>query len=602
MDYASESDVECGLEEQYYSAKEVLVSGSVEEAIPALETVVEMDVDHTQWGFKALKRIVKSLIHKNHEQALDYYGRLFAYVSSRAITTNDADKALDSLWNRYYEAVTDADARRIYCLTTVTNLQVWRTCKLYHSCDSLQIFPGRLTCLKWLARLAQQCSAEDHQRQLEGREDTFQQVIEDALTMDDISDVAKTYFVDALSLTALLFLRHRRLAQVENNLDNLGKVAVDTDRAVECEAFIKGTASKARNRLVHHLEMKARLAFIRGRYAASFELLWAAKRLYEECQSTNLLRIHMHLRLMSLLLPKVGDHTVRITDRTYAIHTNHALSTTEWARVKEIVQCFNDGDVAGLRSTTKDAQAELGHFAAVELCGALIRNQLFRRMAHENVLDTFACLPRWDVDALHPVGRRLSNFVEVNSRSLPLKNISKVSLKKVTEESFDHYRRHWTAIDRIQLTVQTEHGSTTFCKKPSYDQKYDVSTIMLDIRPALGQIRSLLANAFVELLDLDETVWSSTLHVPPNNSPLLRIKRHTFGRSYPRLLPLQAFGEVSVEHVDIRFPELSRAPTDFFGPLAGAEVSHLCRSALITTAKGLRRASGSTTHAWAGII
>lgn len=110
----------------------------------------------------------------------------------------------------------------------------------------------------------------------------------------------------------------------------------------------------------------------------------------------------------------------------------------------------------------------------------------FRRMAHENVLDTFACLPRWDVDALHPVGRRLSNFVEVNSRSLPLKNISKVSLKKVTEESFDHYRRHWTAIDRIQLTVQTEHGSTTFCKKPSYDQKYDVSTIMLDIRPALG--------------------------------------------------------------------------------------------------------------------
>lgn len=64
MDYASESDVECGLEEQYYSAKEVLVSGSVEEAIPALETVVEMDVDHTQWGFKALKRIVKSLIHK----------------------------------------------------------------------------------------------------------------------------------------------------------------------------------------------------------------------------------------------------------------------------------------------------------------------------------------------------------------------------------------------------------------------------------------------------------------------------------------------------------------------------------------------------------
>lgn len=53
---------------------------------------------------------------------------------------------------------------------------------------------------------------------------------------------------------------------------------------------------------------------------------------------------------------------------------------------------------------------------------------------------------------------------------------------------------------------------------------------------------------------------------------------HNFGGSYTRLLPLQAFGEVSVEHVEIRFPQLSRAPTDFFGPLRGAEVSHLCVS------------------------
>lgn len=107
-------------------------------------------------------------------------------------------------------------------------------------------------------------------------------------------------------------------------------------------------------------------------------------------------------------------------------------------------------------------------------------------MARENVLDTLACLPRWNVDALHPVGRRLSNFVEVNSHALPLKNISKVSLKTVIEKSFDHYDRHWMPVDRIQLTVQTERGSTTFCREPSYDQKYDVSTIVLDVRPALG--------------------------------------------------------------------------------------------------------------------
>lgn len=64
MEHSSQSESEDGLEENFYSAKELLGSGCKEEAIIALETVVEMDVERSKWGFKALKKIVKLLLHE----------------------------------------------------------------------------------------------------------------------------------------------------------------------------------------------------------------------------------------------------------------------------------------------------------------------------------------------------------------------------------------------------------------------------------------------------------------------------------------------------------------------------------------------------------
>ncbi|KAH7712723.1 hypothetical protein AAVH_19913 [Aphelenchoides avenae] len=235
MDYASESDDECGLEEQYYSAKE---AASIDEAIHALESVVEMDVDKTKWGFKALKQVAKLLLRKDSQRALDCHCRLLAYHGSKHITPNDVDKALESLWNQYCEIATDPDTRRGYCLTTLS---------------LLQSFPGRLTRLKWLARLAQQCSSEEHHRQLADQVDDLQQVMEGAYAVDEIiSDCVKDYLVDALSLTTSLFLLKKRYAHAESNLVHLKQLAeAEISKPTECQAFI--------------IEMRARISFARGK-------------------------------------------------------------------------------------------------------------------------------------------------------------------------------------------------------------------------------------------------------------------------------------------------------------------------------------------------
>ncbi|KAH7712729.1 Protein CSN-2 [Aphelenchoides avenae] len=386
LDYASESEAECELEGQYYSTKEVSTSVGIEEAIQALEIVVEMDAEKTKWGFKALKQIAKLLLRKDQTRVMDNYGRLLVYRGSKHITSNDMDKAFDSLWNRYCEIVTDADARRSYCLTTLS---------------LLQSFPSRLTRLKWLARLAHQCSSEEHHRQLDHRVDELQQVTENTSSM--------------------------------------------------------------------------------------------------HC-------------------PEMAD--------------------------------------------------KLGHFAAAELCSALLRNRMSHRMAPDNWVDTFACLSQWDVDGFHFVGRRLSDFVDNNSRVLPLKNIAKVSLKTVTEEhAFG-----------VRLTVQAESGSAPFCKEYSQGQTPDSFTTLLQPSVALRRVQNLLANAFVKTLDLTDTFPFAWYSIDTTTDSSLHIQKlnHLFHNvCHPRLLPMQAFGDVRVDHVEVRFTNLKEETRDFFGPLGNAQVTRL---------------------------
>lgn len=58
VDYSSESETDSGLEDQYLIAEDMALDGTTEETVVAFETVIEMDVELTKWGFRALTRIL----------------------------------------------------------------------------------------------------------------------------------------------------------------------------------------------------------------------------------------------------------------------------------------------------------------------------------------------------------------------------------------------------------------------------------------------------------------------------------------------------------------------------------------------------------------
>ncbi|KAH7701104.1 hypothetical protein AAVH_31768 [Aphelenchoides avenae] len=211
MVYSSESESEGGLEENFYSAKELLESGSGEEAIIALKTLVEMDTERTKWGFKALKKLVKLLMYESalfqilNQTFFHYYERIFPYVESKSITTNDVDKALDSAWNKFCQ----------------------------------NPFPALTTRLKWAARLAQQIKFDEYPYDVEKEVDGIQQLTQEAYNKEIISDNVREYLFEPLLLATRIFLKLRNLATVDLNLDCLKELISGEVERVEWSALVK---------------------------------------------------------------------------------------------------------------------------------------------------------------------------------------------------------------------------------------------------------------------------------------------------------------------------------------------------------------------------
>jgi len=94
-DSGGEEGVE--IENQYYNAK-ALVEDSVPEAIKAFDKVVELEKGvKGEWGFKALKKIVKlSFKTAKVEQMANKYKVFLTYIKS-AVTNNDSEKGINSI-------------------------------------------------------------------------------------------------------------------------------------------------------------------------------------------------------------------------------------------------------------------------------------------------------------------------------------------------------------------------------------------------------------------------------------------------------------------------------------------------------------------------
>ena len=93
-----ESDSDSGnipLENSYYSAKG-LKDEFPQEAIKEFQAVLDKEVERGDWGFKALKQMLKtSFKNGNYKQALLYYDQLLDYSSS--VSKNYSEKSINNL-------------------------------------------------------------------------------------------------------------------------------------------------------------------------------------------------------------------------------------------------------------------------------------------------------------------------------------------------------------------------------------------------------------------------------------------------------------------------------------------------------------------------
>lgn len=114
-DYA-EGDVD--IENQYYNSKGYLESNELSNALDGFLEVLDMEDEKGEWGFKALKQIVKLYYRMNDiDKMLESYGKLLEYSNSCSVTRNAAEKKIDSTLE-FVSHSTDADLlHKFYSLT-----------------------------------------------------------------------------------------------------------------------------------------------------------------------------------------------------------------------------------------------------------------------------------------------------------------------------------------------------------------------------------------------------------------------------------------------------------------------------------------------------
>ncbi|XP_066924463.1 COP9 signalosome complex subunit 2-like [Clytia hemisphaerica] len=90
----SEPDVD--LENQYYNSK-ALKEEDPDEAIKSFEKVLELEQEKGEWGFKALKQMVKiNYKLQKYGNMMTRYKELLTYIKT-AVTRNHSEKSINSI-------------------------------------------------------------------------------------------------------------------------------------------------------------------------------------------------------------------------------------------------------------------------------------------------------------------------------------------------------------------------------------------------------------------------------------------------------------------------------------------------------------------------
>lgn len=94
---ATESEPDVDLENQYYNAKALKDEKDLGGALQGFEKVLDIETTKGEWGFKALKQMVKiTFASGDHESMMEYYKRLLTYIKT-AVTKNYSEKSINSI-------------------------------------------------------------------------------------------------------------------------------------------------------------------------------------------------------------------------------------------------------------------------------------------------------------------------------------------------------------------------------------------------------------------------------------------------------------------------------------------------------------------------
>ncbi|KAK9464445.1 PCI domain-containing protein [Lipomyces arxii] len=111
------------IENKYYNAKTLKEEDDPEPVIEEFLGVVELEPEKGEWGFKALKQVVKLLFKRGfHERTLQYYTELLTYTKS-AVTRNYSEKSLNSILDYVSAGTTDMAFMEKFYSTTLTALE-----------------------------------------------------------------------------------------------------------------------------------------------------------------------------------------------------------------------------------------------------------------------------------------------------------------------------------------------------------------------------------------------------------------------------------------------------------------------------------------------
>lgn len=93
---SEEDEQDVDIENQYYNAKGFRDTDTGA-AIAAFEQVLTMQAEKGEWGFKALKQIIKILFHQGQYQLMiERYKELLTYIRT-AVTRNYSEKSINSI-------------------------------------------------------------------------------------------------------------------------------------------------------------------------------------------------------------------------------------------------------------------------------------------------------------------------------------------------------------------------------------------------------------------------------------------------------------------------------------------------------------------------